>query len=71
MGGDCYFLTAHEMHVEMCDKKKALKCRDCLVQRHLFSFAQHRAGSSGEQFQGAGISGKPRETEYNIEGEDS
>jgi hypothetical protein len=54
----------------MYDKKKTLKCRDCLVQRHLFSFAEHGAGSSGEQLQGAGISGKPRETEHNIEGED-
>jgi len=56
--------------MEMNDKKKALKCRDYLVQRHLFSFAQHGAGSSGEQLQGAGISGKPRESEHNIEGED-
>jgi len=67
---DVRVVTAHEMHMEMSDKKKALKCRDCLVQRHLFSFAQHRAGSSGEQLQGAGTSGKPRETEHNIEGED-
>jgi hypothetical protein len=63
--------TRHEMHMEMSDKKcrdkKSLKCRDCLVQRHLFSFAQYRAGSPGEQLQGAG---KPRETQHNIEGED-
>ena len=70
VGGDCYFPTAHEMHMEMSDKKKALKCRDCLVQWHLFSIAQYGASSSGEQPQGAGISGRPRETEQNINGED-
>jgi hypothetical protein len=58
------------MHMEMSDKKKALKCRDCLVQRHLFGFAQHGADGSGKQLQGPGISGKPKETEHNIEAED-